>query len=156
MTRPWKDIERMDERLHKRGMAIAGLLVGLPTVAAGGTGAVLGLMAVWDGKYLTGDEYAVAAVVVGRHHRPAVVAVAERAVPVARCCRPSPITGHGLGRPGGLAASGLVVATLYSTISNGKISTLAFLGFGPPLLVMAGHLAWLRWARMASPPPGPG
>ncbi len=56
----------------------------------------------------------------------------------------------------GLAASGLVVATLYSTISNGKISTLAFLGFGPPLLVMAGHLAWLRWARMASPPPGPG
>ncbi len=47
----------MDERLHKRWMAIAGLLVGLPTVAAGGTGAVLGLMAVWDGKYLTGDEY---------------------------------------------------------------------------------------------------
>ena len=47
----------MDERLHKRAMAIAGLLVGLPTVAAGGTGAMLGLMAVWDGKYLTGDEY---------------------------------------------------------------------------------------------------
>lgn len=47
----------MDERLHKRGMAIAGLLVGLPTVAAGGTGAVLGLMVVWDGKYLTGDEH---------------------------------------------------------------------------------------------------
>jgi hypothetical protein len=50
-------IERMDERLHKRWMAIAGLLVGLPTVAAGGTGAVLGLMVVWDGKYLTGDEH---------------------------------------------------------------------------------------------------
>nr|WP_247650415.1 hypothetical protein [Stenotrophomonas maltophilia] len=47
----------MDERLHKRWMAIAGLLVGLPTVAAGGTGAVLGLMVVWDGKYLTGDEH---------------------------------------------------------------------------------------------------
>lgn len=47
----------MDEPLHKRGMAIAGLLVGLPTVAAGGTGAVLGLMVVWDGKYLTGDEH---------------------------------------------------------------------------------------------------
>ena len=47
----------MDERLHKRWMAIAGLLVGLPTVAAGGTGAVLGLMVVWDGKYLAGDEY---------------------------------------------------------------------------------------------------
>nr|WP_258009403.1 hypothetical protein [Stenotrophomonas maltophilia] len=47
----------MDDRLHKRGMAIAGLLVGLPTVAAGGTGAVLGLMVVWDGKYLTGDEH---------------------------------------------------------------------------------------------------
>ena len=40
----------MDERLHKRWMAIAGLLVGLPTVAASGTGAVLGLMVVWDGK----------------------------------------------------------------------------------------------------------
>ncbi len=47
----------MDERLHKRWMAIAGLLAGLPTVAAGGTGAVLGLMVVWDGKYLTGDEH---------------------------------------------------------------------------------------------------
>ncbi len=47
----------MDERHHKRWMAIAGLLVGLPAVAAGGTGAVLGLMVVWEGKYLTGDEY---------------------------------------------------------------------------------------------------
>ncbi|WP_251282042.1 hypothetical protein, partial [Enterobacter hormaechei] len=47
----------MDEQQHKRWMGIAGLLVGLPTAAAGGTGAVLGLMVVLDGKYLTGDEH---------------------------------------------------------------------------------------------------
>lgn len=43
-----------------------------------------------------------------------------------------------------LFAFGVVAATLYFTFKHGEISTLAFLGFGPPLLVMAGHLAWLR------------
>nr|WP_312457392.1 hypothetical protein [Stenotrophomonas pavanii] len=149
----------MDERHHKRWMAIAGLLVGLTAVAAGGTGAVLGLMVVWEGKYLTGDEYTLLLLwssagligllswlwlsglflwrgVGGLRQSPAVAWV-----------------GLALGS---LAASGVVVATLYFTISNGEISTLGFLGFGPPLLVMAGHLAWLRWARAASPPPAPG
>ncbi|QGL95799.1 MULTISPECIES: hypothetical protein [Stenotrophomonas] len=149
----------MDERHHKRWMAIAGLLVGLPAVAAGGTGAVLGLMVVWEGKYLTGDEYTLLLLwssagligllswlwlsglflwrgVAGLRQSPAVAWV-----------------GLALGS---LAASGVVVATLYATISNGEISTLGFLGFGPPLLLMAAHLAWLRWARAASPPPAPG
>jgi len=149
----------MDERHHKRWMAIAGLLVGLPAVAAGGTGAVLGLMVVWEGKYLTGDEYTLLLLwssagligllswlwlsglflwrgVAGLRQSPAVAWV-----------------GLALGS---LAASGVVVATLYFTISNGEISTLGLLGFGPPLLVMARHLAWLRWARAASPPPAPG
>nr|WP_313226927.1 hypothetical protein [Stenotrophomonas pavanii] len=149
----------MDERHHKRWMAIAGLLVGLPAVAAGGTGAVLGLMVVWEGKYLTGDEYTLLLLwssagligllswlwlsglflwrgVAGLRQSPAVAWV-----------------GLALGS---LAASGVVVATLYATISNGEISTLGLLGFGPPLLVMAAHLAWLRWARAASPPPAPG
>ena len=57
---------------------------------------------------------------------------------------------------GTLAALGVVGATLYFTFKHGEISTLAFLGFGPPLLVMAGHLAWLRWAPAASAPPAPG
>jgi len=57
---------------------------------------------------------------------------------------------------GGLAATAVVAATLYFTFKHGEISTLAFLGFGPPLLVMAGHLVWLRWARAASVPPAPG
>ncbi|SDK21046.1 hypothetical protein [Stenotrophomonas pavanii] len=149
----------MDERHHKRWMAIAGLLVGLPAVAAGGTGAVLGLMVVWEGKYLTGDEYTLLLLwssagligllswlwlsglflwrgVAGLRQSPAVAWV-----------------GLALGS---LAASGVVVATLYATISNGEISTFCFLGFGPPLLLMAAHLAWLRWARAASPPPAPG
>lgn len=149
----------MDERHHKRWMAIAGLLVGLPAVAAGGTGAVLGLMVVWEGKYLTGDEYTLLLLwssagligllswlwlsglflwrgVAGLRQSPAVAWV-----------------GLALGS---LAALGVVVATLYFTISNGEISTLGLLGVGPPLLLMAGHLAWLRWARAASPPPAPG
>ncbi|MDW7600611.1 hypothetical protein R1V99_08700, partial [Stenotrophomonas maltophilia] len=70
--------------------------------------------------------------------------------------RHSPVVAWvGLG-VGALAALGVVAATLYFTFKHGEISTLAFLGFGPPLLVMAGHLVWLRWARVASPPPAPG
>ncbi|CRR67213.1 hypothetical protein [Stenotrophomonas maltophilia group sp. CASM26] len=149
----------MDERLHKRAMAIAGLLVGLPTVAAGGTGAVLGLMAVWDGKYLTGDEYTLlllwsSAGIIGLLSWLWLSGLfLWRGV---AGLRQSPVMAWVGLALGGLAASGVVVATLYSTISNGEISTLGFLGFGPPLLVMAGHLAWLRWARVASPPPAPG
>ena len=57
---------------------------------------------------------------------------------------------------GVLAALAVVAAALYFTFKHGEISTLAFLGFGPPLLVMAGHLAWLRWARAAPVPSAPG
>ncbi|HEL3810570.1 MULTISPECIES: hypothetical protein [Stenotrophomonas] len=149
----------MDERLHKRWMAIAGLLVGLPTVAAGGTGAVLGLMVVWDGKYLTGDEHRIlllwsSAGIIGLLSWLWLSGLfLWRGV---TGLRQSPVVAWiGLAL-GGLAALGVVAATLYFTFKRGEISTLAFLGFGPPLLVMAGHLAWLRWARAASAPPAPG
>ena len=149
----------MDERLHKRWMAIAGLLVGLPTVAAGGTGAVLGLMVVWDGKYLTGDEYRIlllwsSAGIIGLL---SWVWLSGRLLWRGVSAPPqSPVfawVGLALGT---LAALGVVGATLYFTFKHGEISTLAFLGFGPTLLVMAGHLAGLRWARAASAPPAPG
>ncbi|MEL5920734.1 hypothetical protein AAGG60_21945, partial [Stenotrophomonas maltophilia] len=52
-----KGLERLDEQQHHRWMGIAGLLVGLPPAAAGGTGAVLGWMVVLDGTYLPGDEH---------------------------------------------------------------------------------------------------
>ena len=138
----------MDEQQHKRWMGIAGLLVGLPTAAAGGTGAVLGLMVVLDGKYLTGDEHSLlllwssAGVLgllswmwlsglvlwrgrAGLHQAPVVAWI-----------------GLVLGI---LAALGVVAATLYFTFKEGEISTLGFLGFGPLLLVLAAHLLWLRW-----------
>lgn len=44
-------------------------------------------------------------------------------------------------------AFGVVAVMLYFTFKQGEISMLAFLGLGPPLLVMAGHLAWLRWGQ---------
>lgn len=46
----------MDEGLHKRMVAVGGLVLGLPALAAGGTVAVLGLMVAMDGKYLSGNE----------------------------------------------------------------------------------------------------
>ncbi|HEL2979440.1 TPA: hypothetical protein UMB92_002294 [Stenotrophomonas maltophilia] len=145
----------MDEHVHKRWMAIAGLLVGLPTAAAGGTGAVLGLMVVLDGKYLTGDEHTLLllwslAGIIGL-----LAWLWLSGVFLWRGLaglRQSPIAvwvGLALG---GLAALGVVAATLYFTFKQGEISTLGFLGFGPPLLVMAGHLAWLRWGRAAPAP----
>lgn len=149
----------MDERLHKRWMAIAGLLVGLPTVAAGGTGAVLGLMVVWDGKYLTGDEHRLlllwsSAGIIGLLSWLWLTGLfLWRGV---AGLRQSPVVAWVGLALGVLAALAVVAATLYFTFKRGEISTLAFLGFGPPLLVMAGHLAWLRWARAASAPPAPG
>ncbi len=149
----------MDERLHKRWMAIAGLLVGLPTAAAGGTGAVLGLMVVWDGKYLTGDEHTLLLL----WSTAGIIGLLSwlwlsglflwRGL---AGLRDSPVVAWVGLALGGLAALAVVAATLYFTFKHGEISTLAFLGFGPPLLVMAGHLVWLRWARAASVPPAPG
>src|SRR2546427_8346964 len=40
---------------------------------------------------------------------------------------------------GTFAALGVVAATLYFTFKHGEITTLAFFGLGPPLLVMAGR-----------------
>ncbi len=150
----------MDERLHKRWMAIAGLLAGLPTVAASGTGAVLGLMVVRDGKYLTGDEHTLlllwsTAGIIGLLSWLWLSGLFLGRGLVG--LRDSPVVAWvGLALGGGLAALAVVAATLYFTFKHGEISTLAFLGFGPPLLVMAGHLVWLRWARAASVPPAPG
>lgn len=149
----------MEERHHKRWMAIAGLLVGLPTVAAGGTGAVLGLMVVLDGKYLSGDEHTLlllwsSAGIIGLLSWLWLSGLfLWRGL---AGLRRSPIVAWGGLALGVLAALGVVAATLHFTFRRGEISTLGFLGFGPPLLVMAGHLAWLRWARAASTPPAPG
>ncbi|MDV9041818.1 hypothetical protein [Stenotrophomonas sp. RAC2] len=149
----------MDERRHKRWMAIAGLLVGLPTVAAGGTGAVLGLMVVLDGKYLTDDELRLlllwsSAGILGLLSWLWLSGVFLRRGLAG--LRQSPVVAWVGLALGSLAALGVVAATLYFTFKEGEISTLSFLGFGPPLLLMAGHLAWLRWARAASAPPAPG
>lgn len=140
----------MDERHHKRWMAIAGLLVGLPTAAAGGTVAVLGLVFVKDGKYLSGNE-------------PTVIALWSLAGLLGLLSwmwltglflwrgrdglRHSPVVAWVGLMLGTLAALGVVAATLYFTFKQGEISTLGFLGLGPPLLVMAGHLVWLRWGQ---------
>ncbi|MBH1431517.1 hypothetical protein I5U42_09450 [Stenotrophomonas maltophilia] len=149
----------MDERQHKRWMAIAGLLVGLPTVAAGGTGAVLGLMVVLDGKYLTDDELRLlllwsSAGILGLLSWLWLSGVFLRRGLAG--LRQSPVVAWVGLALGSLAALGVVAATLYFTFKEGEISTLAFLGFGPPLLVMAGHLAWLRWSHAASASSTPG
>lgn len=143
----------MDEPLHKRWMGIAGLLVGLPTAAAGGTVAVLGLIFVMDGKYLSGNE-------------PAVIVLWSLAGLLGLLCwmwltglflwrgrdglRQSPLVAWIGLLLGALAALAVVAATLYLTFTQGEISTLALLGLGPPLLVMAAHLAWLRWGQDAA------
>ncbi|WP_142807234.1 hypothetical protein [Stenotrophomonas maltophilia] len=138
----------MDEQQHKRWMGIAGLLVGLPTAAAGGTVAVLGLIYLVDGKYLAGNESTVIALwsLAGLLGLLSWMWLTGLFLWRGRDgLRQSPLVAWIGLLLGTLAALGVVAATLYFTFKHGEITTLGFLGLGPPLLVMAGHLAWLRW-----------
>lgn len=52
--------------------------------------------------------------------------------------------GLGLGAVAALAVLGVV---LYSAMVGSPWRVLAYLVFGPPLLLPTAHLAWLRWSR---------
>ncbi|MGF6419260.1 uncharacterized membrane protein HdeD (DUF308 family) [Stenotrophomonas sp. AN71] len=142
----------MDESGHKRMVAVGGLLLGLPALAAGGTVAVLGLMVVADGKYLSGNEPTVLLLwssggVIGLLSWLWLSGVfLRRGRAGLRQSSPAPWLGLLMGA---LAALAVVAVTLHLVFKQGEFALLAYLGLGPPFLLPAAHLAWLRWGRTA-------
>lgn len=143
----------MDELLHKRVVAVAGLVLGLPTLAAGGTVAVLGLMVALEGTYLSGDEPTVLLLwslggilgLLSWLWLSIVFLWRGR-----EGLRQSPrVVWVGL-LLGVFAACGVIVAVARLLWTHGEWQMLAYLGLGPPLLLLAGHLAWLRWGRQGA------
>ncbi|HDS1104258.1 hypothetical protein ACK1O1_02890 [Stenotrophomonas maltophilia] len=138
----------MDESGHKRMVAVGGLLLGLPALAAAGTVAVLGLMVVADGKYLSGNELTVLLLwssggVIGLLSWLWLSGVfLRRGRAGLRQSSPAAWVGLGLGV---LAALAVVAVTLHLVFKQGEFALLSYLGLGPPFLLPAAHLAWLRW-----------
>lgn len=137
----------MDESGHKRMVAVGGLLLGLPALAAAGTVAVLGLMVVADGKYLSGNEPTVLLLwssggVIGLLSWLWLSGVfLRRGRAGLRQSSPAVWVGLGLGV---LAALAVVAVTLHLVFKQGEFALLSYLGLGPPFLLPAAHLAWLR------------
>ncbi|MDT3485922.1 hypothetical protein [Stenotrophomonas maltophilia] len=149
----------MDERVQKRMVAVGGLLLGLPALAAGGTVAVLGLMVAMDGKYLSGNEPTMLLLwslggIIGLLSWLWLSGVfLWRGRDGLR--QSSPAAWAGL-LVGVLAALAVVAVTLHLVFKNGEFALLSYLGLGPPFLLPAAHLAWLRWSgnTTASGPAG--
>lgn len=143
----------MDESGHKRMVAVGGLLLGLPALAAAGTVAVLGLMVAVDGKYLSGNEPTVLLLwssggVIGLLSWVWLSGVfLRRGRAGLRQSSTAPWVGLGLGV---LAALAVVAVTLHLVFKQGEFALLSYLGLGPPFLPPAAHLAWLRWGRDAA------
>ncbi|WP_270993830.1 hypothetical protein, partial [Listeria seeligeri] len=51
---------------------------------------------------------------------------------------------------GVLAALAVVAVTLHLVFKDGEFALLSYLGLGPPFLLPAAHLAWLRWRSSAA------
>lgn len=138
----------MDECLYKCWMVIIGLLVGLFIVVVGGMGVVLGLMVVWDGKYLMGDEYMwlLLWLLVGIIGLLLWLWLSGLFLwcGVDGLCYFLVVVWVGLG-VGVLVVLGVVVVMLYFIFKYGEIFILGFFGFGLLLLVMVGYLVWLCW-----------
>ncbi|PTA73161.1 MULTISPECIES: hypothetical protein [unclassified Stenotrophomonas] len=143
----------MDESGHKRMVAVGGLLLGLPALAVAGTVAALGLMAAGDGKYLSGNEPTVLLLwssggVIGLLSWLWLSGVfLRRGRPGLRQSSLAAWVGLGLGA---LAALAVVAFTLHLVFKQGQWALLAYLGVGPPFLLPAAHLAWLRWGQDAA------
>ncbi|EED39510.1 conserved hypothetical protein [Stenotrophomonas sp. SKA14] len=143
----------MDEGLHKRMVAVGGLVLGLPAFAAGGTVAVLGLMVVLDGKYLSGNEPTMLLLwslggIIGLLSWLWLSGVfLWRGRTGLR--QSSPVAWLGL-LLGVLAALAVVAVTLHLVFKDGEFALLSYLGLGPPFLLPAAHLAWLRWRSSAA------
>ncbi|WP_286071983.1 hypothetical protein [Stenotrophomonas sp. 57] len=140
----------MDESGHKRMVAVGGLLLGLPALAAAGTVAVLGLMVAVDGKYLPGNELTVLLLwssggIIGLLSWLWLSGVFLRRGR-AGLQQSSLAAWVGLG-VGVLAALAVVAVTLHLVFKQGEFAPLAYLGLGPPFLLPAAHLAWLRWRQ---------
>ncbi|TDV29386.1 hypothetical protein [Stenotrophomonas sp. CC22-02] len=140
----------MDEHLHKRMVAVGGLVLGLPALAAGGTVAALGLMVAMDGKYLSGNEPTLLLLwslggIIGLLSWLWLSGVfLRRGLDGLR--QSSPVAWVGL-LLGVLAALAVVAVTLHLAFKDGEFALLSYLGLGPPFLLPAAHLAWLRWGR---------
>lgn len=140
----------MDESGHKRMVAVGGLLLGLPALAAAGTVVALGLMVAVDGKYLPGNELTVLLLwssggIIGLLSWLGLSGVFLRRGR-AGLQQSSLAAWVGLGL-GVLAALAVVVVTLHLVFKQGEFALLAYLGLGPPFLLPAAHLAWLRWRQ---------
>lgn len=140
----------MDEHLHKRMVAVGGLVLGLPALAAGGTVAMLGLMVAMDGKYLSGNEPTLLLLwslggIIGLLSWLWLSGVfLRRGRDGLRQSSPAAWVGLLLGV---LAALAVVAVTLHLAFKDGEFALLSYLGLGPPFLLPAAHLAWLRWGR---------
>lgn len=142
----------MDEAVHKRRVGLS-LLLGIPIIAAAGTLAVLGLAVAPD--CLTAIELLWAgAGLIGLLAWGVLAGLFLWRGQAALCAAPWPLWG-GLGL-GVLAAVGMVAVAVHRVFTDPDLIVLAYLFLGPPLLLPAAHLAWLRWARAATLPPAPG
>lgn len=139
----------MRERTHRRIYIAHGLLFGLPALLAGGLVAGFGVYTfLTRSAFMRGDEGTVLflwsaaglAGLVGWLWLSVCYLRQGRAA--LRHTRALPWIGLALG---GLAALGVVGYIGFAWATGSPWQVLGYLLLGPPLLVPAAHLAWLRW-----------